>query len=90
MSKASYKENSFAIYWNQCSISLKFYLEVCFLPLAVLSNKHILFALSRFDIAHKNTKMCLLTDRLLLRFRVRYPQDWEHDLAQNGEVKDQP
>ena len=75
MSTAIYKENRFSIYRNRCSIRLKFYLEFCFLPLTVLGNKHILFALAWFDIAHKNTKMCLLTDRLLLRFRFRYPQD---------------
>ena len=45
MSKVIYKENCFSIYCNRCSISLKFYLEFCFLPQAVLGNKHILFAL---------------------------------------------
>ena len=46
----------------------------CFLTLALLGNKHILFALVWFHIAHKYTKMCPLTDRLLLRFRFPYPQ----------------
>ena len=46
MSKAIYKENCFSIYCNRCSISLKLYLQFCFLPLAVLGNKHILFALA--------------------------------------------
>ena len=90
MPKAIYEENCFPIYCNRCGIGLKFYLEFCFLPQAVLDNKHILFALLSFDIAHKNTKMCLLTHRLLLRFRFRYPQDKEHVLAQNGKVEDQP
>ena len=71
----------------QCSISLKFYLQFCFLPLAVLGNKHILFVLASFAIAHKNNKMCLLTDCLLPCFR--YPQDQKHILAQNGKVEDQ-
>ena len=77
MSKAIYKENCFSIYCNpyRCSNSCKFYPQFCFLPLAS-GNKHILFALALFDIAHKNTKICFLTDSLLLlRIRFRYPQD---------------
>ena len=74
MSQTYYKENCFSIYCNRCSISLKFYLEFCFLPLAVLGNKHILFALLWFDNAHKNTKMCLPTDRLLLS-RTQWVRD---------------
>ena len=78
MSKAIYNETCVSIYCNRCSIRLKFYLEfVFFLSVAVLGNKHILFAyaMALFDIAYKKTKMCLLTDRLLLLFRFRYPQD---------------
>jgi len=73
-SSAIYKENCFSIDCDQCSISLKLFLPFCFQTLAVLGNKHILFALAWFHIAHKYTKMCPLTDRLLLCFRVRYPQ----------------
>ena len=47
---------------------LHIYLPFCFLPLAVHDNKHILFALAWFRIAHKCTKTCLVTDRSLLRF----------------------
>ena len=70
MSKAIYKENCFSIYCNPCSISLKFYLEFCFLPLVFFCNKQILFGLAWFDIGHKNTRMCLPTDRLLLQFSL--------------------
>lgn len=41
------------------------------LPPAVFSNKQILFALAWFRIAHKCTKMCFQTDRLLLCFHIR-------------------
>ena len=53
----------------------KIYFPSSVLPLAVLDNKNILFALACFHTAHNYTKICLLTDRLLLRFRFRYPQD---------------
>ena len=59
---------------GECTISLKLFLPFCLLTLAVLGNKHILFTLAWFHIAHKYTKMYYLTDRLLLRFRFRYPQ----------------
>ena len=81
-----YKENCFSIDCDQCSISLKLFLPFCFQTMAVLGNKHILFALAWFHIAHKYTKMCPLTHRLLLRFRFRYPQHLEHVLAQNDKV----
>ena len=45
----------------------------CFLTLAPLGNKHILFALVWVHIARKYTKMCSLDDRLLLRFDIPYP-----------------
>ena len=53
ISKAIYKENCFSFDCDQCSISLKLFLPFCFLTLAVLVNKHILFALAWFHIGHK-------------------------------------
>ena len=70
ISKAIYKENCFSIDCDQRSISLKLFLPFRLLTLAVLGNKHILFALAWFHIAHKYTKMCPLTDRLLFVFAI--------------------
>ena len=95
MPKASYNENCFSIYCNRCSISLKFYLEqFCSLPLAVLGNKLILFALTWFDhdIAHKNTKMCLLYRSFTSSFSLSLSSGLgtRSGSIQNGKVDDQP
>ena len=77
MSKAIYKENSFSIYWEPMQYKFEILPWILFSSsgCSQLGNNHMLFALLWFDIAHKNIKICLITDRLLLRFRVRYPQD---------------
>ena len=70
MSKAIYEENCFFHLLLPMQYKLKI-LPWILSSSGCLDNKHILFASLWFDIAHKNAKMCFLTDGLhvLLRFR---------------------
>ena len=92
MSTAIYKENRFFYLLEPMQYTLKILPWILFSSSGCSRQQthSLCVALAWFDIAHKNTKMCLLTDRLLLCFCFRYPQDKKHVLAQNGKVEDQP